>query len=599
MTGPSYDVVVIGLGTAGAEAFRAAVGAGLRVLGIERCNGMGGQGTLGCVSFKDSITDRLRDLERDSVRGEVAYESTAIGARLEKGRVTQVSYVANGIVRDVSATVVIDASGNATVARLCGLGVRKGRDFDGVMAPCSRAETWMDAKGKVHPIYRNHPEDLSLSPEAYSGTVSMLARERHGFWKAKHRTERMLRPASLVGAREEPRYFTEEILTLDDALRGRTYPDPIFHAWEPEDLPVFHGDHAFESEAIQNWKVLCGLPFFAYPATLSYGTIVAKGVDNLLVPSKHFGVSHDLGGGIRMQEEMRKGGLVAACAATVMVRTGCAAREVPYAELKPLLERADTLRPPRKAFVTSYHGFEFKPFTDAETVAALRQDVVRTGEWWYARSKGASCERAAYAFWTAWSRDLTGTDAERRALADLLAAELAKTPRYAGNFAVALGLLRDVRTVPVLRNIVAHPGGATDPVIPKAYPNRIKAILLLGRFADAASRDTLLEIVRDDAKTFTADLVGAGAFRTADLCRFQTLSYALMALRAILAVHPDAKTEEVLRAWLAKPMSYAGEDGLELAGRLKMAGAKIARPASHRAKLRNSLSSATKKGTDR
>ena len=569
VTGKAYDVVVVGLGTAGAEAFRTAVGTGLDVLGIERGNGMGGQGTIGCVSFGALITNRMRDLERQGAKGEVAYESAVIGARLEGGRVTRLTYVTNGLVREVSAKIVIDASGNATVARLCGLKVRKGRAFDGVMAPCARAETWLDASGKVHPIYRNYPEDLSRAPAVYSGTVSMLSRERHAFWKTKRRTERMLRPAFIVGAREEERYFTEEILTLDDALRERRYPNPVFHAWEPEDLPVFHGDHAFESAATQNWKVLCGLPFFGYPATLTYGTLVAKGVDNLLVPSKHFGVSHDLGGGIRMQEEMRKAGIVAAFAAQIAIRRGCAVRDVPYAELRPPIEKAGTLRPPRKTFVTSYHGYEFKPFTDGEAVAALRQDVVRTDEWWYAKSKGDPCERAAYAYWTAWKRALSGTSDERRRLADLFAAEMAKTPRYAGNYAVALGLMEDARALPVLRGIVSDPGGETDPVIPKAYPNRIKAILLLGRFADADSVGPLMGIVRDGARRFTESLLKAGAFRTPDLCRFQALSYALMALQAILAKHPDAQLAAELRAWQRRPMSFMGAENENLASRLR------------------------------
>ena len=69
--------------------------------------GLGGQGTLGCVSFVSSVPDRLRDLERQCVKGDVACASTVICARLERGRVSRVSYVANGIVHEVSAKVVI------------------------------------------------------------------------------------------------------------------------------------------------------------------------------------------------------------------------------------------------------------------------------------------------------------------------------------------------------------------------------------------------------------------------------------------------------------------------------------------------------------
>ena len=567
--GGTYDVVVAGLGTAGAEALRQAAASGLKALGIERTNGMGGQGTVGCVSFGGSIPMRMRDLERACVTADIAYEAVVTGARVEKNRLTGVTYLANGVARTVRTKIVIDATGNATLARLCGLPVRKGRAFDGVMAPCARAETWLLKDGGFRPIYRNYPEDLTRTAEEYSASATMLARERHRFWQVQRQKGRMLKPAMLVGAREEARVVTEEILTLDDALSERPVPNPIFHAWEPEDLPVFYGDHAFESEATQNWKVLCGLPLFGYPATLSYGTLVAKGIEGLLVPSKHFGVSHDLGGGIRMQEQMRKTGIAAALAASVALRQGCALKNVPYAALKPLLERAGLLKPPRKTFVTSCHGYAFTPFSDDEVIAALQQDVVKTTEWWYAKSVNAPSERAAYAYWTAWKRALSGAPAEKCALADRLARELAKGGRFAGNFAVALGLMKDARAVPVLRELVAHPGGTMDPVVAKAFPNRIKALLLLGRLDDATGVPLLTKVIQDEARAFTADLLKTWTFATPDLYRFQALSYALTSLKAILTRHPDAEVVRDVRAWQKKPRVLRAQDGVDLAPRLR------------------------------
>lgn len=152
----------------------------------------------------------------------------------------------------------------------------------------------------------------------------------------------MLRPATMLGAREECRATTEEMVTLADAIAERPFPNPLFFACEPEDLPVFYGDHAFESEEIRNWKVHCGLPMFRFPSSVPYGTIVAKGVDNLWVPSKHFGVSHDLGGSLRMQPEMRKTGYAAACAAKIALARGLKAKDVPYAETSsPFSTRRD------------------------------------------------------------------------------------------------------------------------------------------------------------------------------------------------------------------------------------------------------------------
>jgi len=325
---------------------------------------------------------------------------------------------------------------------------------------------------------------------------------------------------------------------------------------------------AFESEAIQNWKFLCDLPMFGYPSTISYQTLVVKGVANLLCPSKHFGVAHDLGGGLRMQSELRKAGKVSAFAAKLAIEKGVAAKDVPYAELKPLIEKARTLRCPLKAIVTSYHGYAFEPYDDAQVVEELRRDVVRTPEWWFAKSENAPCERSAYAYWTAWKR---GMDGKGRPLADALAREMSGGGRFAANYAVALGLMKDPRCVPVLRRLVMEPGCEIDPVIEKAIPNRFKAIALLGRFKDLKSVAPLVEIVKDDARGFIRDIAGCRAYESADLYRFQALSYALMALRSILAVHPDAKVTAELEAWRTRPLVIKGYDGFDLAARLKKA----------------------------
>ncbi|MBE6382660.1 MAG: FAD-dependent oxidoreductase [Lentisphaerae bacterium] len=562
-----YDVIVVGLGTAGAEAFRTCVECGLRTLGIERLNGMGGVGTIGCISFGGDIPKLLHDYEKSAGKGEVAYEAAVIGARRQGKRIAGVTYVTNGTVRKASAKIVIDSSGNATVGALVKLPLRRGCDFDGTMAPCSRAESWMNAGGGIRPIYRNYQEDTSTdSLDALAATAMKLNCGRHRFWCQNRAKQRILRPSPMVGAREEPRYVTERIQTLAEVLADTPVDDPIFYAWTPEDLPVTDRAVAFESEAIQNWKFLCDLPMFGYPSTISYQTIVVKGVANLLCPSKHFGVAHDLGGGLRMQGELRKAGKVAAFAAKLAIEKGVAVKDVPYKELKPLIEKARTLRRPLKTIVTTYHGYAFEPYSDRQVVEELRRDIARTPEWWFAKSENAPCERSAYAYWTAWKRAMDG---KGRPLADALAEEMSAGGRFAANYAVALGLMKDERCVPVLRRLVAEPGCEIDPVIEKAIPNRFKAIALLGRFQDVKSVAPLVEIVKDNAGGFTRDIAGCRAYESADLYRFQALSYALMALRSILSAHPDARVAAELEAWRTRPLVIKGYDGFDLAARLK------------------------------
>ncbi len=159
----------------------------------ERANGMGGQGTIGCICFGGSVTRLLAEYERAAEKGDVSYETVLTGLWVEGTRIVGVRTLSNGQTRDISARIVIDATGNATVPRMLGLPLRKGRDFDGVMAPCSRGETWLNAKGVQHPIYRNYPIDLTGTARAYSGTISFFAGERHKFWKGQRKMERLRR----------------------------------------------------------------------------------------------------------------------------------------------------------------------------------------------------------------------------------------------------------------------------------------------------------------------------------------------------------------------------------------------------------------------
>lgn len=570
----SYDIAVVGLGTAGAPALEKCVSFGRRCLGIERTGGMGGQATVGCINWGSGIFPSLAAFERNCAAADVVYEAVPVGVWIEGRRIVGLRYARNGIMSDVRVGVVIDATGNATVAKMCGLPVRRGRDFDGVMATCARGETWVDRKtGAMRPIYGGRPDSLAVPSREYSDVALHLCSMRHPAWRSQTKSMRMVRASALVNAREEERVVTEEIATLSDALHERKYANPIMYAWEPEDLPVFYGDLAFESEATQNWKVLCGLPMFGYPSAIPYGSLVAKGVDNLLAPSKHLGVSHDLGGAIRMHGEMRKSGVAAACAAHVMLARACAAKSVPYSELRPLLESSGTLIPPRKPHVTTYHGYAFEPYSDEQAVAALRQPITRTREWWQGesgKSTNSPADQAAYALWTCWKRVLTGSQDERRRMADMLFRELGKEGPFAGNFAVALGIMGDRRAIPMLRRIVVKPGGTGDPVVKGALPNRVKAILLLGRFGDAEIAKTLRAIVMDNADGFMKDLYGQGAWKSPEMCRFQALSYSLMALKSILAKHPDAALSAEIAEWQAqRAPSFVQPEGVDLGDRLR------------------------------
>ena len=597
----TYDTVVVGLGTAGTEAALCAAAFGLKTLGVEKQIAMGGQATLGCVYFpakapapspdpaevlknhhvsfpiqRLSIPERmgLYEREADEVGLDLSYETFVVGVYLENHCVKGVRLCRNGIFCDIAAKIVMDCTGNGSVARMAGCRMIVGRSFDHGQAAISKAVFQENSGGGQRPRYGFFRDNPVCSAQEYSNIIERISRQWPVLWNG--RAPRVLQEAVIAGMREEGHVETEEVISLRDCLAGREVSNPVFHTFEPLDLVRIDEDWAFEDEDVQTWKVLCGLHCFGFFASLPYGSLLPKNVDALLVPSKHFGVAHDAGSGIRMIADMRKTGIAAACSAVLSIRLGVGLKELPYDRLKEMLDSCGVTALPRKRELTlwSCRGTPLKPLSDGEIIAALKQDITPPDSWIF-RAKNAPRERAAYAYGTLWTANFRRSPSERKILAEMLFSEMEKKGRFAGNFAVALGLLNDRRACTVLREIVCHPGTANpdgcDPVVPDAYPNRIKALCLLGRLGDPKAIPPLRELVLDYARNFTADLPLNGKIRkTQEQYRFDALSFALFSLVALLRRYPDPSVRDSLLAWQKRPFVLrAGRNQYDCAPMLK------------------------------
>lgn len=517
-----WDVAVAGLGSGGAFATVKAASLGLRVLGVERMDLPGGQTTIGCVcGTVERREETLRTLhERLKSSGcECVYGQTVIGSWMEGRRIAGLRLLGNGFVRDVRAKVVIDATGDASVSRMAGCEIVVGRESDHAQGATSKTSLYVMPDGKTRMGYGFYRDSAECEGETFSKKILGYAeRDVRSLGRRK-----IVYKATIMGAREEGHVVCEDTYTLRDAICERRVPNPVFRDRAPFDLVRIDGDWAWENEDTIDWKEIAGLTNFAFFAEMPYGAIVAKGVEGLLEAGKHYGVAHDAGGGLRMQSHMRLIGEAAAAAAFVALRRGCALRDVPYAELRPLLDGRAAFREWDGAPVNVIHrNIKMEPFDDEAVAKALEHEYVHSGDW-VVRSPRGPGEDMAWAYATCWMKHLRKSS-DMQSTADSLAARLGG--RWGDHFAIALGLMRDGRAVPALIRCIRNS---------RVFWDRLKALAALRRFRSSEAMSLYRSIVADGAMAFTENEKherGYGfAHATREWKRFQLMSYALFGLK--------------------------------------------------------------------
>ena len=167
----SYDVIVIGLGAAGAIACVAAAKKNLRVLGLERLHCMGGMATAGSLmgyyfgnrgGMYEEIDERSLQyngsvytfsggsfgveskkfvLEDEAVKNGavICYESVCTGIYMEGNHVRGIRYIAPEGGKNASCTFLIDGTGNGDICDMAGCETVAGRELDGRTQPFTAA----------------------------------------------------------------------------------------------------------------------------------------------------------------------------------------------------------------------------------------------------------------------------------------------------------------------------------------------------------------------------------------------------------------------------------------------------------------------------
>ena len=576
--GAECDLLVAGLGTAGTELAILAARQGLSVIAVEKGGAPCGQGGIGGVwdyyfgtpggawEERDRTEDARmaggyahRGVARTLVSDEALfdagvdarYETAVLGVWLSGHRAEGLRVACHGRAYDIKARITADCTGSALLVRMAGGGYTAGRAWDGAQMAFSKVITHTEPNAPVQSRYsfcgrmNGFPDEETFTQMALTAATLPPC-----LWEA--RGGRVFMESPMLAQREEGNIVAEEGVTFEDALRGRRTDKPVFYSFTTQDLSNVDRDYAFEDDALQNWMAICTLDRYGYSVAVPFGAMIPKGYDALLAVGKHFGVDHDLAGGLRMKRDLKKLAEAAAYACALAVKHNISVRDVDYDELAGMLRATGCLDARVDQGIGDLRIDPDMPGAHVDlpdTVSAFRAALSQPVPFYGWSMPGTVARREenspALALMAAW---LT-PNAE---IADALAAWIAADEPYADNYALALALMGDERACPRLRQMIARPSQ-----LGKIVPLPVRAACLLGRIGAAEDAEALLNLVEDDASSCAAAMPSCEKYPTEGARAYAMLSMAVMSLARIAQRHPElyGGIAQRLQIWSRKPLT--------------------------------------------
>ena len=350
----SADVLVVGVGTAGTYAALAAAEGGAQTVALERGSGIGGMFTVGGVtgfyygerggSYEETLT-RTEQLSSAFLGGSKGWASltvmteqlleagvklntgaTVLGIYIKKSTVVGVKALIRGKVVNIEAKVIIDASSDGHIVRMCPVKTSFGRPTDGRSAPFTCWTTVMKDgvlfEKNVDDGYTNQYEPWSFSDAVVSAHASKLCFEAEG--------EHVVRIAALPGVREGISFDGEQTLSYTDILRSRDPERVLFNA--RSDLDKHGTDIALDEDGYQNFWCISNLATVVAVIPVPLGAIMPRGVRGIVTAGRCLSVDSYALGAVRMNRDMMRMGECVGTLAALAVRSGCDVREVDYSE---------------------------------------------------------------------------------------------------------------------------------------------------------------------------------------------------------------------------------------------------------------------------
>jgi len=383
-----WDVVVVGGGTSGAPAALGAARSGAKTLVIEYLDELGGVGTAGMIAnywygLRNGFTaeiDRglgVKDnwwpikkaewLRSELMKNdaEVWFGSFGCGTVMKNNKVAGV-VVATTFGRGVVlADVVIDGTGNADIASVAG----------------ADTQYSISALGDLSVQVAGYP-DRSLGQRHNNTAYAMVSDcdvfdRWHLLLSARRKGGRSIENpydmGQLIDTRDRRRIVGDYILTTEDILTGRTFPDTIAHHKSNFDAGALPDSEMFLVKDMKGPVYTCDMP---------YRCLTPRGVEGLLVVGLGASTHRDAMTLTRMQPDLQNQGYAAGMAAAMAAeKTRGLVRQIDLKELQKALVENGCLE---ERVLTDRDSFPMGEETlrkAVETLHALTIDVHQKREY--------------------------------------------------------------------------------------------------------------------------------------------------------------------------------------------------------------------------